>query len=736
MASFPLFNLPEELVIIVTAHMPDTDLAAFCRSSKASNRIGQISLYRRLSPVERMRVSSLANIQNRPTTMETLLWHNQHDKAKLRELAPDALKLACRWGGTHLIKALLDAGVSPNTATSGLYNGPPAPQPLAVAAVYHQLKVMELLASAGAKPGVNSFEHNFLILCGDPRSNVQIPQGERVRKARMLTDCGFDLNQLSPQGDSFLHRECHYREGGPATKANVEFLLHLGFNVNGPNQQGRTPLEIAALNGDPNSPQRLNTQGRVDPHQVLECLLAAGATLERESGIELLRFSLREQNSRSLVLLLDAWKKQLVSFESSSPIVMFCAAAAAGDVELMRDLLKQGKVEGNCEVDRITALIAAARTGNEDAVKFLLQDASARKSCNETDAYGRTALHNAVLRGSEQTVRLLFPHTKFILEDKDGHPSQALLAAAVRCQPITIVAMLLDQLSTESTKIRTAPGMPPRRIGMVIDGDNEPGEAAAVQAAFRTAVRHRKKDAIRLILDCKNPWIVYPGKWYNALNDTLTWDEDLALELLDRGARDCSLHPYPPIMVAAMHNRTRAISALIKKGAKLDRYSHLTYTALTLAVEHNQAEAVACLLKAGADTSIEMELDMACRKKTNEYHDRSNPSGPSRTRNDTIFAYAVLHGQAEIVKLLIPHFEITLPQLRDVWLGRRYKEVRDGPNALHVAAYWGHWEVVRVLLDTRKFDLKYRDDQGKRACEYATDSRHPCPKDILDKLSV
>ncbi|KAL4902127.1 hypothetical protein BDW74DRAFT_180975 [Aspergillus multicolor] len=149
----------------------------------------------------------------------------------------------------------------------------------------------------------------------------------------------------------------------------------------------------------------------------------------------------------------------------------------------------------------------------------------------------------------------------------------------------------------------------------------------------------------------------------HVLNDSLIWNEDLALELLDRGVQDRYIDTYASIMVAAMHNRARALAALIKKGAQLNRYLGCEYTALTLATEHNRPEAVRCPLSAGADTSIAMELHVASRRGTTEYRESLSYLGPRALDfSDTIFGYAVVHGHADIVKLLVPYFDIAQPQ--------------------------------------------------------------------------
>ena len=98
-------------------------------------------------------------------------------------------------------------------------------------------------------------------------------------------------------------------------------------------------------------------------------------------------------------------------------------AAAAGQVELIQDLLARGASVGTRDSIGRTALMLAAIEGRAEAVKLLLEKGSDIGAANQ---YGGTALDFAVMNGRAEVVAILVDHGAGL--SVNGRP--ALLAAS------------------------------------------------------------------------------------------------------------------------------------------------------------------------------------------------------------------------------------------------------------------------------------------------------------------
>lgn len=126
-------------------------------------------------------------------------------------------------------------------------------------------------------------------------------------------------------------------------------------------------------------------------------------------------------------------------------------AAADGDVELMRELLRHGADPRLQSCDAITALGCAAMHGKCEAIELLL---SAGANANDRTYGGGTPLHLAVAMGMTDAAELLIKHGADV-NARDARGRSALMVAKERgeCwEPI--VRMLLDSGSEGFAEVR------------------------------------------------------------------------------------------------------------------------------------------------------------------------------------------------------------------------------------------------------------------------------------------
>ncbi len=179
-----------------------------------------------------------------------------------------ALHAAVLRGDVEMVRALLAHGASPNIP---LTKGTPVtryaqdlilPQPLVgatpflLAAKFLEVDIMRALLAGGADPALpkNDGTTSVMAALGMAQINPGADRRERLARGRVRphetlileavrlgVEAGADVNARNQAGDTALH-------GAAAGRfdAVIEFLAKHGADMNVPNEQGLTPLEIAA----------------------------------------------------------------------------------------------------------------------------------------------------------------------------------------------------------------------------------------------------------------------------------------------------------------------------------------------------------------------------------------------------------------------------------------------------------------------------------------------------------
>ena len=292
-----------------------------------------------------------------------------------------ALMTAARTGRADAVGLLLDRGADPNRREG--WRGQTA---LMWAAAENHLAAADALIEAGADIGAGS-DGGFTPLLFAVRAGY-------LEMARKLLAAGASADETLPDGTSALvlaTKNAHYELGG--------LLLDAGADPNA-HAQGWTALHEIKWTRRPNlgynNPPPIVT-GAVSDLDFIRLLAAHGADLDARMT--------KEPNNRY---------RNVLNRIGSTP---FLLAAKAADVEMMRLLVELGADPQLPNEDGTTPLMVAAGVGiwavgespgtNEEAFAATQYALALGGDVTTIDDNGDTALHGAVIRGSEPLVRFL-----------------------------------------------------------------------------------------------------------------------------------------------------------------------------------------------------------------------------------------------------------------------------------------------------------------------------------------
>jgi len=148
---------------------------------------------------------------------------------------------AVGWGSLDEVRALLDSGIDPNQKTKGLL-------PLVVAVRRHKPAVVDLLLLHGADPNLRDRADQNAVHCAVTVQDVDI--------LHKLVAAGGDVFARFAPGN--LIAVAVLWAGGESI---IPTLVQFGVNVNEFNEDGMTPLMLAAANGAADAIPVLVSQG-------------------------------------------------------------------------------------------------------------------------------------------------------------------------------------------------------------------------------------------------------------------------------------------------------------------------------------------------------------------------------------------------------------------------------------------------------------------------------------------
>jgi ankyrin repeat protein len=367
------------------------------------------------------------------------------------------LMTAARAGNAAAVRALLDHGSEPNASERWL--GETA---LMWAAAHNHAAAVQVLVDYGAELDARSALSTIPTLraAGIGLITMEFPKGGwtalmyaaregALDAARTLGRAGADLNASGPDGTTPLVLaiiNAHYDVAAA--------LLDAGADPNRADQAGMTALYAAVdmrtpvwMQGRPAA----RPSGALDELDIVRLLLARGADVNARLKTPLLQ---RNHTAGDSGL-----------GEGATP---FMRAAKSGDADLMRLLLDKGADHTAMVANHTTALMFAAgltwrdgggafptrdRASDEGAIAAMELLLARGADINAVNDAGDTAVHGAVVRGSQTIIRFLAAHgARLDVRNKQGRT------------PLDVAGSRRERAGTVAL-LRQLIGVPPAEAG-------------------------------------------------------------------------------------------------------------------------------------------------------------------------------------------------------------------------------------------------------------------------------
>ncbi|WP_421798391.1 ankyrin repeat domain-containing protein [Haliscomenobacter sp.] len=385
----------------------------------------------------------------------------------------------------------------------------------------------------------------------------------------------------------------------------VKHFLEKGADVNGLDDNGFTPLMMAASEDQPEIAQLLidkgakvnfvNAQGWTalteaadeGAYATAKVLLNAGADahLKINNGVSPLKMAASEGHAQILQLLIDKGAKLSTITEGQPPLH---AAAEEGQLEVVKMLLGMNADLGQVDEHGRTPLMYAAEEGQLSVVQFLVEKGA---KVNQQDKQGRTALSYAAGERQTEVVRfLLGKGADLALLDENGNSA---LDFAARENAGEVVKILLN------TK----------------EGAKQLNGNASI------LVNASEEGALPVVRQLKDA-----GANVNAPDENGT----------------------TPLMAASEEGQEQVVQYLLSVGAEVNAKNKEGWTALAFAARENQPEVIQFLLAKKAD------LEAHCTYRSiSSYGNRNKPTNLTFYQGSTPLMIAVEENAAESVRILL-----------------------------------------------------------------------------------
>ena len=394
----------------------------------------------------------------------------------------------------------------------------------------------------------------------DSKANVEASSQGLLATKRHLWHPNY--SQELPRQITGLHLAAYF-----GVKEAINALLKKGIQADSNDNNGRTPLSWAALEGQASVMQQLLETGTVETDS------------KDSDGRTPLSFAAEGGHEAVVQLLLT--KKVDADSKDSDGRTPLSWAALRGQASVIQQLLETGIVETDSkDSNGRTPLSFAAEGGHEAVVQLLLTKKVDADSKATGGNIGRTPLSFAAEGGHEAVVRLLLAE-KVDTDSKDSDGRTPLSWAALKGQA-SIIQQLLETGIVET------------------DSKDSNGRTPLLFAAKRG-----HKDVVRLLLaekvdtdskdsDGRTPLSFAAGRGLEAVV-MLLLKEGAELECKD------TLYSHTPLSWAAKYGHEAVVRLLLEKGANLNSLDKYERTPLGLSAKYGHEAVVKLLVEKGAN---------------------------------------------------------------------------------------------------------------------------------------
>lgn len=385
----------------------------------------------------------------------------------------------------------------------------------------------------------------------------------------------------------------------------VKYFLEKGADVNGIDDNGFTPLMMAASEDQPEIAQLLIDKG-------------AKVNFVNEQGWTALTEAADEGAYATAKVLLNAGADAHLKIKNAaSPIRM---AASEGHADILQLLIdKGGKLSSITEGQ--PPLHAAAEEGQLDVVKMLL---GMNADLSQVDESGRTPLMYAAEEGQLSVVQLLVEKgAKVNQQDKEGR---------------TALSYAAGERQTEVVRFLIGKG-----ADLALLDHNG-------RSALDFAAEENAGEVVKLLLNTKEGAKQLNGNPSILVNASEEGALPVVRQLKEAGANINAPdeNGTTPLMAAAEEGQEQVVEYLLSVGADVNAKTKEGWTALLYAARENQPAAIRLLLAKKAD------LEARCSYRSmSSYGNRNRPTILSFYHGSTPLMVAVEENAVESVKVLL-----------------------------------------------------------------------------------
>jgi ankyrin repeat protein len=402
----------------------------------------------------------------------------------------------------------------------------------------------------------------------------------------------------------------------------------------------------------------------------------------------------------------------------------FHFSVVAGNVKMVRLLLRYGADVMSRTESGVTALNVAVGEGNKDMVSLLLEMGA---NINEKDGYGDTAFSVALqygkddlafflletgadpeihLKDSERTALLEAAKTgcyrivRFLVEREIGYKESSwggdALCAAIECGHTATASFLIHQGADLEWR-REHDGKSLLYVAAEVGDENLLKMLVEKGLDPNDSVNNYREDPCQSV--------------QTALGAASAHGTSAAVEVLIEAGADISSRGYQgrtALHLAAQHGHDSAVTTLLRAGAAVNSLDDLGWTALHHAADNGHTETVTMLIQSGSDinaraNSGETALHVVARSAQAS---RKSPSGRLRKLKDVDLPRQRQDKDLKMAQLLLKR-------------GANVQATNlDGLTPFHLAAREGNAEITGLFVE-HVIDIDATDESGMTALHQA-----------------